>query len=369
MVSQDQPIVNTATFACKSCGASLKYKPGTAHLVCEYCGAMNDINPPLAPIEELDFETFLAKAGDEMDQLSITAVNCQNCGATSSIDPKIASSLCPYCTSPLIAANAVDEKMIRPRSLLPFLIEAEKAKAEFQKWIDKLWFAPSALKKAVIQADRFKGVYIPFWTYDSQTLSRYTGEQGVYYYTEEQYTETDAKGNSVNRTRQVRNTRWYPVIGQVDFFFDDILICASKSLPVNYVNKLAPWDLNNLISFDEKFLSGFICEKYQVDLKEGFDLAKAEMTNALENKVRQQIGGDDQRVISVDTAYSSITFKHLLLPVYLSAYSFKGKIFHFLVNARTGEVQGERPWSTGKIALAVVGGLLLVFILYLLFKK
>ncbi len=368
-MAQDQDIASTATFACKSCGASLKYKPGTAHLVCEYCGAMNDINPPSTPIEEQDYETFLSKAVTETDQLTIAAVKCQNCGATSSIDPKIASSLCPYCTSPLISANAVDEKMIRPKSLLPFLIDAEKAKSEFQKWIDKLWFAPSALKKAVIQADRFKGLYTPFWTYDSQTLSQYVGEQGVYYYTEEQYTETDSKGNTVNRTRQVRNTRWYPVTGQLDFFFDDILICASKSLPVNYVNKLAPWDMKNLISFDEKFLSGFICEKYQIGLKEGFDLAKAEMTKALESKVRQQIGGDDQRVISVNTAYSSVTFKHLLLPVYLSAYSFKGKIFHFLVNARTGEVQGERPWSSAKIALTVIGGLLLLFILYLLFKK
>jgi hypothetical protein len=369
VAAQDQDGATTATFPCKSCGASLKYKPGTAHLVCEYCGAMNDINPPAAPIEEEDYESVLANAATGTDQLTITAVKCQTCGATSSIDPKIASSLCPYCTSPLITANAVDEKMIRPKSLLPFLLDETKAKSEFQKWIDKLWFAPSALTKAVLQADRFKGVYIPFWTYDSQTQSQYVGEQGIYYYTEEQYTETDSKGNSVNRTRQVRHTRWYPVAGQVDFFFDDILICASRSLPVNYVNKLEPWDLDHLTPFDEKYLSGFICEKYQVDLREGFELAKKEMANVLTTKVRQSIGGDDQRVISIDTAYSGITFKHLLLPVYVSAYSFKGKVFHFLVNARTGEVQGERPWSAGKIALAVIGGLLVAFVLYWIFKK
>jgi len=365
----DQNISDSSAFPCKSCGASLKFKPGTAHLVCEYCGAMNDINPPAAPIEELDYESFLAKAATETDQLTITAVKCQNCGATSSIDPKIASSLCPYCTSPLVYANAVEEKMIRPKSLLPFLLDAEKAKANFKKWIDSLWFAPSALTKAVLQADRFKGIYIPFWTYDSQTQSQYIGEQGIYYFTQEPYTETDAKGNAVTRTREVRHTRWYPVAGQIDFFFDDMLVCASKSLPVQYVNKLAPWDLPNLVPFDERFLSGFICEKYQVDLKEGFDLAKNEMKSALENKVRQQIGGDEQRVVSVDTAFHNITFKHVLLPVYVSAYSFNGKIFHFLVNARTGEVQGERPWSAGKIALAVIGGLLLLAVLYFIFKK
>ena len=51
--------------------------------------------------------------------------------------------------------------------------------------------------------------------------------------------------------------------------------------------------------------------------------------------------------------YRNITFKHLLLPVWISAYQFQNKTFRFLVNARTGEVQGERPWSWVKIMVLV----------------
>jgi hypothetical protein len=40
--------------------------------------------------------------------------------------------------------------------------------------------------------------------------------------------------------------------------------------------------------------------------------------------------------------------------VWISAYRFKDRNFQFLVNARTGEVQGERPYSWIKITLAVL---------------
>ena len=49
-----------------------------------------------------------------------------------------------------------------------------------------------------------------------------------------------------------------------------------------------------------------------------------------------------------------MTFKHTLLPVWISAYRYHDRTFRFLVNARTGEVQGERPYSWIKITLFVM---------------
>jgi hypothetical protein len=43
-----------------------------------------------------------------------------------------------------------------------------------------------------------------------------------------------------------------------------------------------------------------------------------------------------------------------MLPIWLSSYRYKEKVFRFLVNGRTGEVQGERPYSWIKILLAAV---------------
>ena len=79
------------------------------------------------------------------------------------------------------------------------------------------------------------------------------------------------------------------------------------------------------------------------------------------------IGGDEQRIDSLETQYRETTFKHLLLPVYAGAYRYNGKLFQIVVNGRTGEIQGDRPYSVWKIALLVVSVLLLVILIVILF--
>lgn len=358
-------VKDTCTFGCTNCGAELKYQPGTTKLKCAYCSTENEIPVLQTVSEELDYYSYLDSASRKEDSITIHAVKCEGCGATSSVDPKIESTLCPYCGSPLIEKNAKDDQIIRPRSLLPFKLDRDSAKKAFGQWIKKLWFAPSALTKAVLNFDHFKGIYLPYWTYDSRTHSAYIGQRGDHYYVTESYTATE-NGKHVTRTRQVRRTRWTNTSGRVNHAFDDVLVCASNSVPVKYIDKLEPWDLPNLVPFDEKFLSGFTTEKYQTQLQQGFEIAKVKMDNTIYQLVAQDIGGDEQRIISVSTEYNNITFKHILLPAYVSAYRFKGKLFQFLVNARTGEVQGERPWSAWKITFAVLGGLLVLALLYVI---
>jgi hypothetical protein len=74
--------------------------------------------------------------------------------------------------------------------------------------------------------------------------------------------------------------------------------------------------------------------------------------------VRFDIGGDHQQIHEIDTDVSDVTFKHILLPVWLAAYKYRGETYRFVVNGRTGRVQGERPWSAWKIAFAVLIGAL-----------
>lgn len=351
--------VTVDTFACTSCGADLKYKPGTQHLTCEYCGAENEIPQIEADIEELDFHEFLAKKSESEETITESFVKCESCGASSTLEPNITSALCPYCSTPLIVDHAKDETVIQPKSLLPFKLDKNAAKSEFKKWIKKLWFAPNNLKKAALNFDQFKGIYIPYWTFDTDTHTNYVGQRGEHYYETESYTTTE-DGKSVTKTRQVQKTRWYSASGSVHKFFDDILTVASKSLPQKYIYKLEPWDLENLVPFDKSYLSGFLTEKYQVELDEGFEIAKGIADPEIRSLVRRDIGGDEQRILSMNTSYNDITFKHLLLPVFVSAYKFKDKLYQFLVNGRTGEVQGQRPYSWIKITLTVVAALAVI---------
>jgi hypothetical protein len=141
---------------------------------------------------------------------------------------------------------------------------------------------------------------------------------------------------------------------------DSPVVKEDASLPRKYTEKLEPWDLENLAPYKDEYLTGFKAESYQVDLADGFAYSAQIMDGHIRILVKRDIGGDEQRIHSVKTQHDNVTFKHILLPIWISAYRYKEKVYRFLVNARTGEVQGERPWSAIKIALAVVGGLAVI---------
>ena len=121
--------------------------------------------------------------------------------------------------------------------------------------------------------------------------------------------------------------------------------------------------------YQPAYLYGFKAQRCQVEPKQGFEDAKKRMALLITGDIRQDIGGDEQRIHQVSTAYSTITFKHLLLPVWISAYRFRDKVYQVVVNARTGEVQGERPYSLRKIVAFVASLILIVFLLLLLFQQ
>jgi hypothetical protein len=197
------------------------------------------------------------------------------------------------------------------------------------------------------------GIYVPYWTYDADTASRYTGERGTVYY-ETQRVVRDGKATTV----QVARVRWNPVRGHVARFFDDVLVLASRSLPKSFTDGLAPWDLAAMEPYAPEYLAGFRAEAYAVKLEDGFREARAIMDGVIQRDIRFDIGGDRQRIHQVDTTVRDVTFKHVLLPVWLAAYKYRGETYRFVVNGRTGKVQGERPYSAVKIAIAVVLGLI-----------
>jgi hypothetical protein len=219
--------------------------------------------------------------------------------------------------------------------------------------LGRLWFAPNGLKDYARKGRRMQGIYVPYWTFDADTKSRYTGERGTVYY-ETRTVMRDGKRQQV----QVPKVRWNGVRGRVARFFDDVLVLASTSLPKRFTDGLEPWDLSAMEPYSPEYLAGFRAEGYSIELQDGFTEARAYMDRVIERDVKFDIGGDRQRIHQLDTELDNLTFKHILLPVWLAAYKYRGKTYRFVVNGRTGRVQGERPYSGVKIAVAVIVGAL-----------
>jgi len=353
---------------CKGCGAILQYKPGTKNLQCEYCGAENAIADSAETIEEIDYVKFINEKLQSEEKIDIVSVKCTMCGASITLAPNITSDRCPYCASNIVVKGGTTSTILKPKSLVPFNVDRKKASELFNGWIQNLWFAPSDLKKADVGNERLNGVYIPYWTYDTNTDSSYTGERGTYYYVTETYTTTE-NGQSVTKTRQVRHTRWDYAAGRVQNKFDDVLVIASQSLPVNYTERLEPWNLKTLVPYNDKYLGGFRSESYQIDVTTGLNTAKKKMEPVIHQTIRSNIGGDEQRIHTVNTAYNDITFKHILLPIWISSYRFKDRVFRFMINGQTGEVQGERPYSAMKIIAFILSILAAIALIVYFFSK
>lgn len=334
----------------------MRYAPGTDTLVCDHCGARQEITggSPWGgqAIRELDFAHAIA------NQLPLTEIeesrttDCPSCGARFEFDPAVHALECPYCATPVVTDTGTS-RHIKPKGLLPFALTETQARDEMSDWLGRLWFAPSGLKSYARKGRRMQGVYVPYWTFDAHTESDYTGERGTVYY-ETRTVMRDGKQQQV----RVARTSWRGVRGHVSRFFDDVLVLASNALPKRYTEALEPWDLAALEPYDPEYLAGFRSEAYQIPLDAGFEVARAHMDAVIRRDVKFDIGGDKQRIHSVHTDISAITFKHILLPVWLAAYKYRGKTYRFVVNARTGRVQGERPWSAWKIAVAVIAGLI-----------
>lgn len=341
-------------FPCGQCGAQLRFAPGQKRLTCQYCGHEQDIPyseaDRAAALEPLDLAAALANRlpADAIEETRV--LNCDTCGAQVQFDPAEHARQCPFCASPVVADTGT-HRHIKPAALLPFRLTEAEAHAAMNRWLRGLWFAPSGLQRYARSDRKLDGLYVPYWAFDAATETRYTGERGDAYY------ET----RTVNgRSEQVRKIRWSSRRGKVRRQFHDVLTMASTSLPPRYTRNLEPWLLGELSPYQPQFLSGFRAEGYTVDLPAGHAEALRRMDEIIRQDIRRDIGGDEQRIHSLDTMRSDEKVKHLLLPIWMAAYRYRGRSFRFVVNGQSGKVQGERPWSVWKIAGAVLAGVALV---------
>jgi len=353
---QVQKAVDPRRYPCENCGAKLEFAPGQMALKCPYCAHLNEIDDAggFEAVEELCFHTTLAEMQAAAAKTEAATLKCSSCAAEIVKPANVTSLACPFCASNIVASGST-ATLIRPNAVLPFHVPRQKAVDSFRAWLKSRWFAPTELTRAGRLDAAMSGAYVPAWTYDTHATTGYDGQRGDAYYV--------TVGSGKNR-HTVRRVRWSRRAGTVENTFDDVLVIAGRTLAPERMDGLAPWDLKAVVPYSDDYLAGFHAECYQIDLSQGFEAAKDIMRGVIEGTIRGDIGGDEQRINRMSSRYDRLTYKHLLLPVWVSAYRYQNKVFQFLVNARTGEVQGERPYSWIKITLFTVMCLVIAGIIY-----
>ena len=338
-------------YPCANCGANVEFAPGTTVLKCPYCGAETPLAPTGRQIQEHAYAQFAGLPHKPIATLAPHVFTCKGCGASTQSD-KI-SDRCQFCGAPLVADVSSGDQVM-PEGVLPFGVDRPALREALKGWTSSRWFAPNGLKK-VTAAESSHSTYLPHWTYDARTVSEYRGERGDHYWVTETYTE-----NGETKTRQVQKTRWHAASGVVARDFDDVLITGTTHVTEKHLAELEPWPLPDAEPYRPEYLAGHETLRYDVEPETGLQAAKSRMATVIEQDCRNDIGGDEQRVHQVGTQYGDVTFKLMLLPVWIACYLHAGKTYNIMVNGRTGEVAGERPYSAAKITAAVIAAVLLI---------
>ncbi|MCL2696245.1 MAG: hypothetical protein FWE69_07975, partial [Clostridiales bacterium] len=192
------------------------------------------------------------------------------------------------------------------------------------------------------------GVYLPYWTFDCQTHSRYSAQYGI--------TRTVKRGDTTTT-----ETTWYPTRGDYNAFIDDQPVLASTRHDPQLLRRVEPFRTGESRKYKPEYVAGFVSERYSIGLKDGWERGKvliAERLKAeIERHIKRRHGADSVRNLRVQTCHAEVKYKYLLLPLWLSAFAYREKLYRILVNGQTGKVGGKTPVSVGRVLIAVGIGL------------
>ncbi len=346
--------VDAESVKCSSCGSNMVFQPESQMLFCEHCGTKVSFAKG-ERAEELDIRTAL-NDGRDWSKDSTVVFECENCNAKVVLQKSETAKSCPFCGTAHVKKTE-ELAGLKPNALIPFLIGEQKAVELSKTWAKKRFFAPTNFKKN-LTADNVKGVYMPSFTFDSQTTSYYEGRIGV--------TRTRTVGSGKNR-RVETYVVWRNIRGTFNCAYDDILITSGSKFSQKELNKISPYQTNDGKVYEENYMLGFMAYHYDKELSDCWQSAKSVINADIRRGILLQYHYDRVAYLNVSTAHNNVTYKYVMLPVYVGHFSHKKKIYNFYVNGSTGKVNGKTPKSIWKIlgtvfvGIAVAVGVFLAF--------
>ena len=332
-------------YYCSNCGGIMEFDVKTQTLKCPNCEAQINIVNDKDKIVEHNFTKKAAKTITVAEKKSST-MQCKGCGAKVEVSGDCTATECSYCGAKYVLAEKQEEAII-PDGVIPFKVDKNHVKGTFTKWINKRWLAPGKLKQ-LYESDKIQGIYIPYWTFDADVVCDYSAEGGK----NRKVKVKQSDGSTVTKTE----TDWYNTHGRVKEFFDDVLVKGSKNMKASLLKGIEPYDTKKeLSSYSPEYLSGYGAECYSVSLEDAHSEANGIMESKLRDMARNDVlkHYDEVRNVRIAPDYKEETYKHILIPLYATAYTYNNKNYTVLINGQTGKIKGDYPKSPVKIAIII----------------
>lgn len=334
---------------CQSCGGELIFNAAKNGLVCKRCGSFQSVTGTVTT--EKSFQSLLDRAPTW--QKDATVMRCEHCGAKTVVSKFDLVAKCDYCGATNVVQTAEAPGM-QPDTVVLFGLNHAEANKAVETWLSKRFFAPSDFKHQ-LRERQLNGIYYPAFTFDAQVTAKYTGTL-----VNTNTTTVTVDGKAVTRTQTTRHTV-ADVAGQA---FDDVLILANDNeVSPKVLSKIEPFDTNHGQAFQQSYLSGFAVCQATKEPRACWDEAKKVMEQSIRNKITARYVGNNTTLenLHLDLEITNITYKYVLLPIYVGHIEYKGTKYPLYMNGQTGKIHGKTPKSFWKMFLTFTGVGLLAF--------
>ena len=323
-------------YKCPCCGGAIEFNSSVQKMKCPYCDTEFDMET-LASYDaglkdeqdSMEWETSAGGEWQEGEANGLRSYICRSCGGEIVGDANTAATSCPFCGNPVVMMGQFSGAL-RPDFVIPFKLDKNAAKAGLQKHLTGKRLLPKIFKDQN-HIDEIKGVYVPFWLFDTDADARVryrTTKLRCWSDSEYNYTETSHflvhRGGSVG--------------------FEHVPVDGSSRMADDLMESIEPYDFSDAVDFQTAYLAGYLADKYDVDAEQSIERANERVKKSAEEAFASTVEGYD----TVTAESSSVQLhggkaKYALYPVWILNTTWKGQKYTFAMNGQTGKFVGDLP--------------------------
>lgn len=337
-------------YKCPCCGGAINFDATAQKMKCPYCDSEFDPQAFIKKDERLsedapDEFNWDKSAGSEWDEGetdNMSVFICKSCGGEIVGDQNTAATECPYCGNPVVFSGRLSG-MLKPDYVIPFKHTKDNAKETLKKYVSSKKFSPSAFKSEN-RLEEIKGIYVPFWLFDSDTDAAISYEATtVHTWSDSNYDYTE--------------TSFFDVFREGSMRFENIPVDGSSQMPDDLMESIEPFNFSEAVDFQTAYLAGYLADKYDVGVDESIERANTRVKSSAEDVLRSTI---DFPYATVTARGGSIRVnngkaKYALYPVWILTTKYKDENYTFAMNGQTGKFVGNVPLDGKKVAALMAG--------------
>ncbi len=324
-------------YKCPCCGGALAFDSSIQKMKCPFCDtefemeALEGYDEVLKEdrADSMEWETTAGGEWENGEADALRTYICKSCGGEIVGDANTAATTCPFCGNRVVMMGNFSGAL-KPDLIIPFKLDKNAAKDGLMRHLSGKRLL-SRVFKSQNHIDEIKGVYVPFWLFDTDADAqmRYSATK-VRTWSDEDYDYKETSHFAVSRGGNIS--------------FENVPVDGSSKMADDLMESIEPYNMADAVDFRTAYLAGYLADKYDVGAEESVERANERVKKSTESAFAATVKDYD----TVETENSSIQLKngkakYALYPVWLLNTTWNGNQYTFAMNGQTGKFVGNLP--------------------------